>query len=75
MNRVSETYGISSYGPTMCNESPKEEEEEKEVESIFEEIMAQTSQKLICAYKFKELKELVYLSTKISVSGKAILQK
>ena len=44
MNRVSETYGISSYGPTMCNESPKEEEEEKEVESIFEEIMAQTSQ-------------------------------
>ena len=35
MNRVSETYGISSYVPTMCNKSPKEEEEEKE-ESIFE---------------------------------------
>lgn len=75
MNRVSETYGISSYVPTMCNESPKEEEEEKEVESIFEEIMVQTSQMLICAYKFIKLKEQVYLSTKISVSGRAILQK
>lgn len=50
-------------------------EEEKEVESIFEEIMAQTSQMLICAYKFIKLKEQVYLSTKISVSGRAILQK
>lgn len=59
----------------MCNESPKEEEEEKGVESINEEIMAHASQLFICAHKFKELEEWAYLSTKISVSGKAILQK
>lgn len=50
-------------------------EEEKEVESIFEEIMAQTSQMLICAYKFIKWKNRYIYQQRFLYLAEAILQK